>query len=381
MSSGAIDPIAIAKRVFFRPATSSDVIKVGDSVCYNWDISSDHKERTADPTHFGLTEDTYAEGEQEFTGRMFIVEKPDSENLQNYAGVVKCLGPKAGADGDMIEIWIPNGAMVPVRAGIYCYKGVTVLAVQDGSYSLENPVYGSAFASVAIAMETVDRTTDGLVWARLLGPNYFSNGNYDIPLRTGDGVATGTARVFERDISFRGLTSQIQATVFRTRLKGATSYCDNGGALLTEVYVEGADDAPAGNIWTSMSNLLFDPGCTLGAIAAGAMKCMVTEVAGYGCTKTSAHIAPLQCFTAMDDEHACTYLSQIQFVSTGTDKPDGLFYAQTADAIAAAACGADEASHVVGFDGDSATLKIPVKIADTTYYLLAGVAIQGVADA
>ena len=157
MSSGAIDPIAVAKRVFFRPATSSDKIKVGDSVCYNWDISSDHKERTVDPTHFGLTIDTYAEGEQEFTGRMFIVEKPDSENLQNYAGVVKCLGPKAGADGDMIEIWIPNGAMVPVRAGVYCYKGVTVLAIQDGSYSLETPIYGTESATVAIAMETIDR--------------------------------------------------------------------------------------------------------------------------------------------------------------------------------------------------------------------------------
>jgi len=368
-SPATVDTVAEVKRVVFRPATASDVLKVGDSVCYNWDLAADYDERTTNPVNSGGT--TYAEGAQTYNARFLIVEKPDSENLQNYAGVVKALGSKTGADGDVIEIYIPNGAVVPVMAGIYCYKGVTVLAAQDGSYSLENPVYGSAFACVAIAMETVDRTTDGLVWARLLGPNYFSNGNYDIPLRTGDGVATGTARVFERDISFRGLASQVQATVFRTRLKGATSYADNGGVLACELYVEGADDAPAGNIWATHTNLLLDPGCTLGAILAGAIKCAVTEVAGSGSTKTSAYVAPLQCLTAMDDEHACTYLSQIQFIAMGTDKPDGLFYAQTADAIASYVSTGDAPALNTG------DLMIPINVAGTTYYLV-GLADTGV---
>ena len=45
------------------------------------------------------------------------------------------------------------------------------------------------------------------------------------------------------------------------------------------------------------------------------------------------------------------------------------------------ASGADEAAHVIGFDGDGTTRKIPVLIDSTTYYLLVGTAIQGVADA
>ena len=50
MSSGAIDPIAQSKRVFFRPDSDTDTIRVGQLVCYNSDIEGDHKERTVDPT-------------------------------------------------------------------------------------------------------------------------------------------------------------------------------------------------------------------------------------------------------------------------------------------------------------------------------------------
>jgi len=332
MSSGAIDPIAQTKRVFFRPVDSTDVLKPGDSVCYNWDSVTDHKERTADPVHLGLTQDTYAEGEQEFTGRLFIVEKPDLDNLQNYAGVVKSLGPKAGADGDMIEIFVPNGAMVPVNAGVYCYAGVTILAVQSGSYSLETPVYGTESATVAIAQETIDRSTDGLVWARLLGVNYFENGSYNVPLRTGDGIASGTVKVFERDISTRQTGGRIQATSFRTRLKGSGSACPYGGALVGEVYVEGTNDAPLEGINVAHFNLVLDPGCTVPQMLS-AVYARIVETADYGCDKSSATVTPLICEVAMDDENAATEVCQMLFMSNGNDHPDHFFKAQTADAI------------------------------------------------
>ena len=79
MGSGAIDPIAQSKRVFWRPSTIASpevALKVGDPVCYKLD-AVDHKERTVDPVHLGLTRDTYQEGEQEMTGRLFNVEEPD----------------------------------------------------------------------------------------------------------------------------------------------------------------------------------------------------------------------------------------------------------------------------------------------------------------
>jgi hypothetical protein len=57
------------------------------------------------------------------------------------------------------------------------------------------------------------------------------------------------------------------------------------------------------------------------------------------------------------------------------------FIRMSAGDLGDSASGADEASHVIGFDGDGTTKKIPVLIDGTTYYLLVGTAIQGVADA
>ena len=161
MSSGAIDPIAQTKRVFWRPETSTTVLKAGQPVCYNSDSVLDHKERALDPTHLGLTIDTYAEGEQEFTGRLFCVEEPLTANLMSFAGICKSLGPKAGADGDMIEIFIPvEGAVVPVWTDQDCVFDRTIVGILDASVDVTKPG-----CPIGVAKETKDRsTTDGIVW-------------------------------------------------------------------------------------------------------------------------------------------------------------------------------------------------------------------------
>ena len=161
MSSGAIDPINVTKRVFWRPVTSTTVLKVGQPVCYNSDCVCDHKERTGDPTHLGLTIDTYAEGEQEFTGRLFIVEEPLTANLMSFAGICKSLGPKAGADGDMIEIFTPvPGAVVPVYTDENCVMDRTILGIHNAEVDVSYPG-----VAIGVAKETKDRSsTDGMVW-------------------------------------------------------------------------------------------------------------------------------------------------------------------------------------------------------------------------
>lgn len=178
MGTGAYDVSAITKRVFFRPDTAADTIRVGQLVCYNSDAVVDHKERTADPSHLGLTQDTYAEGNQEFTGRLFIVEKPATGNIRQFAGVVKSLGPQAGADGDLIEIWTLNSGVVPVYVDANCTLDETIIGVLADSYTgaaylLDGENYcqnkeESNPMAIGIAMETVDRdTVNGLVWVRL----------------------------------------------------------------------------------------------------------------------------------------------------------------------------------------------------------------------
>lgn len=178
MSSGAIDPIAQSKRVFWRPATPATVLKVGQPVCYHSDSIYDHKDRSKDPTHLGLTEDTYADGAQDKTARLFCVEEPLTANLNAFAGICKVLGPKAGADGDMIEIWKPNGAVLPCWIDQNVKLDETILGIRNGEADVSYPGedYTNPGRPIGIAKETYNRSADannGLVWVKV-DPNMFS---------------------------------------------------------------------------------------------------------------------------------------------------------------------------------------------------------------
>ena len=167
MSSGAIDPIAQTKRVFWTPVTTTTILKVGQPVCYSSDSVLDHKGRATDPTHIGLTAHTYAQGAQDFTGRLFVVEEPLTVNLMSFAGIVKSLGPKAGAIGDMIEIFVPNGAILPCWIDASVTQLSTVLGIRNGEADLSYPG-----RPIGVAQETINRTTPGMCWVKI-DPNMF----------------------------------------------------------------------------------------------------------------------------------------------------------------------------------------------------------------
>jgi len=235
MSSGAIDPIAQTKRVFWRPATTGTALRTGDPVCYKLD-AVDHKERTVDPTHLGLTEDTYAEGSQEMTGRLFSVEEPLIDNIDAFAGIVKSLGPKAGADGDMIEIFVPNGAIVPANVVLTAtVAGRTILAVMVGTRTLGSPTsdipsFGSTAGTndtkaVGIAMETL--AAAGMCWVKL-DPNMFvrQGGNIGNELQIAAGAVNVT--VNRMNLDFKLTDGQCQALHYRAIISGIGADCQRG---------------------------------------------------------------------------------------------------------------------------------------------------------
>lgn len=239
MSSGAIDPIAVTKRVFYRPSDAgvAIVLSPGDAVCYKLD-AVDHKERTVDPVHLGLARDTYAEGEQEMTGRLFSVEEPLIDNIDQFAGIVKSLGPKAGADGDMIEIFKANsGAVVPVNlaASITTVVGRTLLAVVVGQRTLGNPISDfpdwSATAGstdskvVGIAMEV--RTTTGKCWVKL-DENQFMHQGGQIGQEFQIAIGTTNVAVNKMNLSFLQTDGHCQALHYRGTLSAAGADCNKG---------------------------------------------------------------------------------------------------------------------------------------------------------
>jgi hypothetical protein len=167
------DPLMTIKEVYFRPATPSDVVKIGEPVNYNADLAADYMERTVNPiiknaaSNNGAQATVYAEGNQCFDARIFVVERPHASNIDEFAGVVLELGSLGGADGDKIKIAVPNGAMVPMLTDVNCILGETHLSIVAGS-DVFTANTGDYSRHVAIAQETIDRSgTDGLVWGRL----------------------------------------------------------------------------------------------------------------------------------------------------------------------------------------------------------------------
>ena len=322
MSSGAIDPIAVAKRVFWRPVTASTVLKVGQPVCYSSDSVLDYQERAADPTHFGLTADTYAEGEQEFTGRLLVVEEPLTANLMSFAGIVKCLGPKAGADGDMIEIWIPNGAVVP--------------AYIDASVTLDSSILGIANANVnlfsggrpvGIAKETIDReTVNGMCWIEL-NPDKFL-------------YQSGTAST--------NLTGAVINTLQHTFIN------TSGSAANLMVHTTASGVMTAGNAWGILNYLAVTAAMT----GASYIRGLLSQVMINGVIDGATHISAIHAQLGGTEEVAnCESMNALHAevsasrpTVAGTDLADDYSIVKLSN-NAPAECGPNEVFFVYGGSG------------------------------
>ncbi|KKK50752.1 hypothetical protein LCGC14_3121890, partial [marine sediment metagenome] len=138
------------KRVFY---TETSTIYEGMPVCYEFDATTNSDDGTT------------AEGSQN-EGKYRRVEDPDANNIDAFAGVVAG-AEYAGRTGPRwLDIYVPNGAIVPVRTDQNCLINQTILAVTTASQELGVPLVTDS-QPVAVAMETVDRGTAGIVLARL----------------------------------------------------------------------------------------------------------------------------------------------------------------------------------------------------------------------
>lgn len=106
-----------------------------------------------------------------------------------------------------------------------------------------------------------------------------------------------------------------------------------------------------------------------------------TEVTTTAPDLSGGSVAALSAEYYVDESTGAPAKAYVLYVHAGTYNWDGLVAIRNAGDLGESASGGDEAAHVVGFDGDGSTIKIPIDRAGTTYYLLAGTAIQNVADA
>lgn len=366
MSSGAIDPINVTKRVFWRPVTSTTVLKVGQPVCYNSDAVVDHKERTADPTHLGLTLDTYAEGAQDFTGRLFIVEEPLTANLHAFAGIVKSLGPKAGADGDLIEIFKPvEDAVVPVWCAQNCTLDRTIMGIRNGQADIDYPG-----RPIGVAIETKDRSsTDGMVWMK------FKSFDYSVINAGGD--ATTNALI----VNDEGTTSSVLINSVNVRFDGSATYnrvlymvgeLNGGGAALNGMF---KFRTYVSSTMTSLVQVLCanlhvkDAGVLLsgsGEYNSAVYATVETETTTTDADFSNVDVVAYQAAYYVDEATGAPDNAYVLGVPSGHASGfdwDGLLIAQDAAAIGAIAASGD-----ITFS--SADYLIPVKIGNTVYYFV-----------
>lgn len=181
--SGLFDPKARRISVYYE---GTSTIYEGMPVCYNHDTTDNWMgwgEATfgADATEQGTT----AEGEQN-EGKFLRVEDAATANLNWLAGVVAGKKWEGQSGPQQIEIYVANGAIVPVRA----YKDCTIgdsLGIGDGLTDFRAVTGDGDPLPCAMAMETVDRSsTAGLCLAKLFptGQQVVGTGAYFAPVRS-----------------------------------------------------------------------------------------------------------------------------------------------------------------------------------------------------
>jgi len=168
------------------------------------------------------------------------------DNLHAFAGVVS-KGGRCGKTGPQIlDIYIPNGAIVPVDTVLTAtVVGRTILAINSGTITFGNPTedipsYGSTAGnidgrSVAIAEETI--AAAGLVLARL-DENIFvhQGGQVDNELIVGyvGTVDTAVNRMF---LKFDQTAGHCQALHYRAKLTGNGTVHASRGVYRFETFV------------------------------------------------------------------------------------------------------------------------------------------------
>lgn len=343
--------VARKQRVYY---TESSTIYEGMPVCYEFNSTTNVLgwSKSSSTKSFTTTEGYQNEG------KFLRVEDPDSDNIMFFAGVV-ATSDYAGKTGPRwIDIYIPNGAIVPVRSYISSTVGVNALALMSGTQYLGNLNAGNSNGTgrfVAVAEETVDRSqTAGLCLAKLCPDQFLfqSCGSTKMKFAT-----AGTVEVAANLINCVSAETTGTFTALFVRSEVATA--DSGDVALA-IYGEANVTGVASGSYCIGNRASLN--LWGGTQTASHIHAMAAEIYEEGANLTgTTYISPLMLRTQIDAANPPAANSHFMITCRcdGADKPDGLLVAVSADAIKFAAQ-----------SGATVTHTIPVRVAGTTYYLM-----------
>lgn len=231
----------------------------GEPLCFVFDTTANingyNKETKVEGT-------TTAEGYLN-EGKYLIVENPADDNLQWFAGVVAPgnwvgrqveTGKSVFTDGRpaWIEVYIPNGAIVPVRAGVECTVGRTVLSLLAATQYLGHPLSANQGRAVAVAEETnagLD-TTAGLILAKLEPNLFLYQDNTGDPLYIGVGGTAPTASQCPNFINLESKHTGGYTTGMTVKVTNSGTMNATGGAAAVTGYLQLAGSITATTSYT-----------------------------------------------------------------------------------------------------------------------------------
>ena len=354
------------KRVLY---TETSTIREGMPVCYEFDATTNvlgYDKGAGGDVVCQSTPESTAEGNQN-EGKFMRVEDPDANNIQYFAGVVAgtsydgLLGPR------WLDIYVPNGAIVPVRTDLNCLIGQTILAVSTGEQELGVPLATDSRA-VAVAEETVDRGTAGLVLARLSFDQFMYQDHGGTALSVDDADTSVASLVNHANIEFLGSATYSRVLYMIGELKGTSAALN--GMFKFRTYV---NCTPVSLVQVLCANLHIKSSGTLiygsGEYNSAVYATIETESATPDLS--GVNICAYQAALYLTESGGAPANAHVIGVPNGTPTQwDGLLRAQSVGAV-----GGATVSQATTQD-DAADVYIPVKFGNTEYYLRAYVTAQ-----
>lgn len=340
-----VNPNAERQRVYYTEESS---IYEGMPVCYEFDATT-NVDGYDNTDGAGTTTDEGHHNE----GKFVRVEDPDEDNISAFAGVVAG-SDKVGSTGPCwLDIYVPNGAIVPVRTDQNCVVGKTVLAVHTAEAFLTAPFEVSGRA-VAVAWETVRTdTTTGLCLAKLDRNLFIYQKGDNVRLEVDDEDAGNIMvnQIWVGTSQASGLFSALQIKAYVTA--GNPSSWDYGLALNVNGEVAGGTltgGFTASGHWMNLET------CTLNGGHYAALRAGVYE--GGDCTMTSLATLAALSLAVNVTTNPGTGFCQIYCRNDGAQAIDAFIIAESAAAVL----------FVANTTGTNQSGYFPIIIGGTTHY-------------
>ncbi len=348
------NPRAHAVRVYYF---GTSTIYEGMPVCYDNSTTNWFGGSVADTGEITASTTT-AEGSQN-EGKYIRVENPNADNNSMFAGVVKRGGWVGTIGPSALDIYIPNGAVVPVRTDQNCLIDQTVLAINTGEQELGVPLRADS-RPVAIARETIDRGTAGLVLAELNPHRFIYQDNGGTALSIDD--SDTTADVVVNRIRVKSLQTGGQFTALSIKAESAAGAgtVNQRGLALRAVGILSA--TPAGQVHGTNLDLEI----TGGTITEPVSACLI-KLYESGATVSSSNIFSVLTLQNQVTEapaansHCWMYLEE-----NGSQDVDHFIITKNKGELGDIACGV---SGTISFDSSDRMIQVRFTGSSQTYYI------------